>query len=75
MKNIIQFHISKEDKYYTASGVDFPVVTQGKTLDELTRNIQEAVSLHIEDEDLSEIGFSAHPSVLVDFELPIVQYV
>lgn len=45
MKHIIQFHISKGDKYYVAQGVDLPVITQGKTLDELTENIKEAVEL------------------------------
>lgn len=74
MKSIIQFHISQEGEYYTASGVDFPVVTQGKTLDELTRNIREAVALHLEGENLSELGLSAKPSLLVNFELPTEQY-
>ena len=43
MKKIIQFHIYKGDKHYVAQGVDLPVVTQGETLDELAKNIQEAV--------------------------------
>lgn len=46
MKNIIQFHIYKGEKYYVAEGVDLPVVTQGKTLDELMENIKEAAELH-----------------------------
>jgi len=74
MKSIIQFSISQEGAYYTASGVGFPVVTQGKTLDELTRNIREAVALHLEGENLSELGFSAQPSLLVNFELPAEQH-
>ncbi len=74
MRSIIQFHISKEGEYYTASGIDFPVVTQGETLDELTANIKEAVSLHLEGEDLSELGLSPKPSVLVNFELHTEQY-
>ena len=48
MKRIIQFHISKGDKYYTAEGSDLPIVTQGKTLDELAENIREAVELHLQ---------------------------
>jgi len=70
MKSIIQFHINKGDTHYIAEGVDFPVVTQAKTLDELAQNIKEAVSLHIEGEDLAELGFVPHPSVLVNFEIP-----
>jgi len=47
MKNIIQFYINKGEKYYVVQGIDLPVVTQGKTLDELMKNIKEAVELHL----------------------------
>ncbi|OGN00841.1 MAG: hypothetical protein A2651_03095 [Candidatus Yanofskybacteria bacterium RIFCSPHIGHO2_01_FULL_42_12] len=70
MKRIIQFHISKGDKYYTAEGVDLPVVTQGKTLDELAVNIQEAVDLHLEGENPADFDIAPNPSVLMNFELP-----
>lgn len=74
MKNIIQFHISKGKKYYVAEGVDIAIVTQGKTLDELAKNIKEAVELHFEDEDLESLGFTSSPSVLINFELPQLSY-
>lgn len=50
MKNTISFKISKKGKYYTASANDFFIVTQGKTLDELSKNIKEATELYFEDE-------------------------
>ena len=74
MKTIIQFHISKGEKYYVAEGVDVAIVTQGKTLDELASNIQEAVSLHFEGEDFESLGFIKSPSVLLNFELPQLSY-
>ena len=40
MKHIIQVYVSKGDEYYVAEGVDLPIVTQGKTLDELVENIR-----------------------------------
>ena len=58
MKRIIQFHISKGDKYYTAEEVDLSVVTQGKTLDELAKNIQEAVDLHLEGENPADFDIA-----------------
>lgn len=70
MKRIIQFHISKGEKYYVAEGVDLPIVTQGKTLDELAQNIKEAVELHLEGEDLADFNIAPDPSVLMNFELP-----
>jgi predicted RNase H-like HicB family nuclease len=72
MKSIIQFQISKDDNYYTANGVDLPIITQAKTLDELTENIKEAVDLHLEGEDTSELNLVSKPSVLINFELPKV---
>lgn len=69
-KHILQFHISKGDKYYVAQGAGVPIVTQAKTLDKLTENIREATDLYFEGEDSSELGIAASPSLLVNFELP-----
>jgi predicted RNase H-like HicB family nuclease len=70
MNQIIQFQITKGDEQYVAQSIGFPIVTQGKTLDCLIKNIREAVGLHFEDESMEEIGLSQHPSVLVNYELP-----
>mgnify|MGYP001581339251 CR=1 FL=1 len=70
MKNIIQFSISKGEKFYVAHAVDFPIFTQAKTLDGLVKNIQEATDLHFSDEDLSSSGLGHKPSLLVNFEIP-----
>ncbi len=72
MKSIAQFIITKEDKGYSAEGVDIAIVTQADTLDELAHNIREAVSLHLEGEDLSSLGFNREPTLLMNVELPQV---
>ena len=69
MKNIIQAHIYKGEKYFVAECVDLPVVTQGKTLDELAENLKEAIALALEGENLEEFGLAQTPSVLASFEL------
>ena len=69
MKNIIQFSISKEGEYYTAQGIDFPVVTQAKTLDELSLNIREATDLALSEENRELFGLAPHPSVLMNIEI------
>ena len=68
-RSILQFQVTESDDGYVAEGVSVPIVTQGNTLDELTANIREAVGLFTEGENLSELGFAAEPSVLVNFEL------
>jgi len=54
---------------YVAECVEIPVVTQRETLDEVTANLREAVELHLEGEDLSELGLAPSPVILVTFEL------
>ena len=74
MKKIIQVRIFKGDRQYVAECLDLPVVTQGKTLDELTENIRDAISLHLRGEDLAELDLAEEPSVFASFELePLVR--
>jgi predicted RNase H-like HicB family nuclease len=47
MPGIIQINIYKEKNYYHASGLNVPIVTQGKNFEELTKNIKEAVKLYL----------------------------
>lgn len=69
MKKIIQVHIYKGDKYYIAECLDLPVVTQGKTLDELVLNLKEAVELQLEGENLADFDLAAEPSILANLEV------
>ncbi|MEX0930428.1 MAG: type II toxin-antitoxin system HicB family antitoxin [Candidatus Paceibacterota bacterium] len=69
MKHIVQLTVSRDDGQYVAEGVNLPVVTQGETLDELMDNIQEVVSLVLEDEDPRQYGLEGEPSVLINYEL------
>lgn len=69
MKSIIQVHVSKGDKYFIAECADLPVVTQGRTLDELAANIKEAIALQLEGENPADFGLAPNPSILASFEL------
>ena len=40
MKKIVIVKVYKGEKYYIAECVDLPVVTQGKTLDEVVENVK-----------------------------------
>jgi predicted RNase H-like HicB family nuclease len=69
MKKIVQVKIYRGEKYYVAECVDLPVVSQGKTLDEATNNIREAIDLHLEGENLEEWDILPDFSILANFEL------
>ncbi len=45
------------------------VITQGKTLDETAQNLREAVQLHLEGEDVRELGFAPNPTLMLTFEM------
>ncbi len=63
---------SGEESGYVVECVEIPVVTQGATLDETIANLHEAVSLHLEDEDLNELGLATNPTIVVTMELETV---
>jgi predicted RNase H-like HicB family nuclease len=72
VKRTIQVRIFRGDNQYVAECLDLPVVTEAPTLDELAANIREAIALHLEDEDLTELGLAADPTILATMELEAV---
>jgi len=63
---------SGEESGYVAECVELPIVTQGQTLDEVTANLREAISLHLEGEDLAALGFAPNPPIVVNYEMAAV---
>ncbi|MEW6608694.1 MAG: type II toxin-antitoxin system HicB family antitoxin [bacterium] len=68
LHNTIKVYIEKGEKYWVAQCIEIDVVTQGKTVEETIKNLKEAVSLHLEGEDLSEYNLSPNPSLLITME-------
>jgi predicted RNase H-like HicB family nuclease len=58
-----------DESGYVAECLNLAVVTQGATLDETVQNLREAIQLHLEGEDLAEMGLIPHPPVLVTLEM------
>jgi len=58
-----------EQSGYVAECFEIPVVTQGQTLDEVARNLCEAVALHLEGEDLAALGLADSPTIVVTYEM------
>ena len=44
-------------------------VFQAPTLDELAANIREAIALHLEGEDLAQLGLAEHAPIIAAMEL------
>jgi predicted RNase H-like HicB family nuclease len=58
-----------EESGYVAECFEIPVVTQGQTLDEVARNLCQAVALHLEGEDLTALGLADSPTIVVTYEM------
>jgi len=43
---LVKFEIYNDGEYWCARGIGFDIFTQGKTLDDLMKNIREAVEVH-----------------------------
>ena len=69
VQHTIKAFIRRGEKYYVAECLEISVVTQGKTLDETIANLKEAVTLHLQGEDLSDFGLASNPTLLVTMEL------
>ncbi len=69
LQHTIKAFITLGENYYVAECFEIPVVTQGRTLDETVANLKEAVALHLEGEDLAEMGLVPHPTLLITMEL------
>ena len=57
--------------YYVASCEEITATTDGRTLDELFKNIREVISLALEGEDTVETyNLKPHPRIVIQLELP-----
>ncbi len=68
-QHTIKAVIRKGENQFVAECLEIGVVTQGATVGETLDNLQEAVSLHLEGEDLAELGLAPDPSILVTMEM------
>ncbi|NQT33551.1 type II toxin-antitoxin system HicB family antitoxin [bacterium] len=53
-----------EESGYVAECFEIAVVTQGKTLDETVQNLEDAVALFLDGEDLEELGLAPDPAII-----------
>jgi len=58
-----------EESGYVAECVEIAAVTQGETLDEVTRNLREAAALYLEGEDPASLGLTENPTLVVTMEI------
>ena len=71
LRDVIHAVVHPDEDGYYVECLEVAVITQGDTLDDLIRNLDEALSLHLEGEDLAALGLSSHPRLQLIIEKPI----
>jgi predicted RNase H-like HicB family nuclease len=67
-RDTIHVVVRRSAGFYVAESLELALVTQGRSLDELLRNLRQAVRLHLEGEDPGELGLTASPRIVVTYE-------
>jgi predicted RNase H-like HicB family nuclease len=65
---VIHAVIHADQDFCTAECLEVAVVTQGSSLDDVVRNLRDALALHLEGEDLTALGLSERPKLQLMFE-------
>ncbi len=68
-RDTIHAVVHRGETAYVAECLEVAVVTQGKTLDEMVHNLEQAIVLHLEGEDLAALGLSEHPRVQLIYDV------
>ena len=75
LQHTVKAVVRKGERFYVAECLEIGVVTQGRTFDETLDNLREAVALHLDGENLEELGFAPNPTIIVTTELEPVRRV
>ena len=68
MRKSIECIVYLGENHYVGECLDFPVVTQSKSIDQTIVNLRKAIALHIEDENLELLGFVKSPDIDIKVE-------
>ena len=67
-RDTIHVLVRRSAGFYVAESLELALVTQGRSLDEILRNLRQAVRLHLEGEDPGSFGLTASPRIAVTYE-------
>ncbi|HLH06800.1 MAG TPA: hypothetical protein VKW78_06170 [Terriglobales bacterium] len=70
-RDTIHVIVTKADGVFTAECVEVSVVTEACSMDELLTNVGDAIALHLEGENLADLGLSDNPRLQLLYEVPL----
>lgn len=71
LRDSLHATVARGETAYVGECWEVAVVTQGRTLDEVVSNLREALTLHLEGEDMGALGLARSPRLVVTYESPL----
>lgn len=71
MRDAIHAVLYLDEDTYVAECLEVAVVTQGRTVDEVISNLQEATALHLEGENRECLGLEKTTRLVITYEMPL----
>ena len=71
VRDLIHAVMVESEGFYVAECLEFPIVSQGATVDEALRNLREAIGLYFEGEDPTPLGIAPSPRLSVSLETTV----
>src|SRR5207237_9929926 len=68
-RQVIHAVAQKDEAVYVLECLELPVVTQGRTFDEAIENLQEALALHFDGEDMEALGLDSSPRIPITYDV------
>jgi predicted RNase H-like HicB family nuclease len=68
LRDSLHATVFRGERSFVAECWEVAVVTQGRTLDEVVSHLRDALSLHLEGEDLGSLGLTSAPKLVVTYE-------
>jgi predicted RNase H-like HicB family nuclease len=69
LRDTIHAVIQRDMDTFVADCLEIAVVTQGNSLDEVVKNLKDAIELHLDGEDLSTFGLSPNPRLQLTYDV------
>ena len=73
-RDTVHVVVRRSAGFYVAECLELALATQGRSFDELLRNLKQAIWLHLEGEDPKEFGLTASPRIAVTYEESLSGY-
>ena len=71
VRDLIHAVMVESEGFYVVECLEFPIVSQGSTVDDALQNLREAIALYFEGENPTQLGIGTAPRLAVSLETSV----